>query len=200
MKFYKKTWFISLMLFFVAPVGVFLLWKKELFSKNTRIVVSVFSAIFFIFIFSETYILEIIFITALTLLFCLKIKLFPYTKKTEYLVESIPTKVVGVTFECDKDGHTNRQILIKKFVHRKTKIYLDFYEFNGTPACHVVLFENGFDIGNLRKELAKDLVTKAKYHNCIFEAKITEKTGGTDDKLNHGCNIVIDIYKNKNIV
>lgn len=122
MNFYNKTWFIVLMLFFVAPVGVFLLWKKELLSKNTRIVVSVFSAIFSIFMFSETYILEIIFITTLTLLFCLKIKLFPHTKKTECLIESIPTKVVGVTFECDKDRHTNRQILIKKFVHRKTKI------------------------------------------------------------------------------
>lgn len=37
-----------LMLIFLAPVGVFLLWKKEKYNKNTKIVLSVISIIIFI--------------------------------------------------------------------------------------------------------------------------------------------------------
>lgn len=116
------------------------------------------------------------------------------------LIESIPTSVVGVTFVSDKDNWTDRQYLLKYFVSRKTKIHLDFYEFKGKPACHVVLDENDFDIGHLRKELSKDLVTKAKYRNCIFKVRITGRTGGTDKKPTYGCNIVVDVYKKNKTV
>lgn len=116
------------------------------------------------------------------------------------LIESIPTSVVGVTFASHKDDWTDRQDLIEQFVSRKTKIHLEFYEFEGKPACYVVLDENDFDIGNLRKELSKDLVTKAKYRNCIFKARITGRTGGTDEKPTYGCNIVVDVYKKNKIV
>lgn len=39
-KFYEKAWFTILMLICFYPVGIFTMWKYELFSKNTRIIIS----------------------------------------------------------------------------------------------------------------------------------------------------------------
>lgn len=48
-RFYDKRWFGILMLFLFAPVGIYLMWNNNHFKKNTRIVLSVLSSLFFIF-------------------------------------------------------------------------------------------------------------------------------------------------------
>ena len=39
--FYASTWFVILMLLFIGPVGLFLMWKFEKFSKVVRIIITV---------------------------------------------------------------------------------------------------------------------------------------------------------------
>ena len=39
--FYASTWFVILMLLFIGPVGLFLMWRFEKFSKVVRIIITV---------------------------------------------------------------------------------------------------------------------------------------------------------------
>lgn len=48
-KWYQRTWFIVLSLIFLAPLGIFLTWKYANWSKNTKIIATIASALFFIF-------------------------------------------------------------------------------------------------------------------------------------------------------
>jgi lysyl-tRNA synthetase class II len=50
MKFYQKTWFIWLMLIFLAPVGIILLWVQKKYRPTTRVILSIVFLIFFIII------------------------------------------------------------------------------------------------------------------------------------------------------
>lgn len=47
-KFYQRQWFMWLTLIFLAPLGIFLMWKYNRFSKNARIGLSVVFGLFFI--------------------------------------------------------------------------------------------------------------------------------------------------------
>lgn len=42
----SKDWFVILMLIFVFPVGLFLMWKNKVFSKALRIIFTIFESIF----------------------------------------------------------------------------------------------------------------------------------------------------------
>ena len=48
-KFYKRTWFIVLMLLFVPPVGIFLMWKFTRWNQVLKVILSVVFGILFIF-------------------------------------------------------------------------------------------------------------------------------------------------------
>lgn len=48
MKWYQKTWFMWLMLVFISPVGIFLLWKYRSYPTKVKTVLSVIFAIWFI--------------------------------------------------------------------------------------------------------------------------------------------------------
>lgn len=48
-KWYKSTWFTVLTLVFLAPVGIFLMWKYSNWSKVWKIVVSIAAALFFLY-------------------------------------------------------------------------------------------------------------------------------------------------------
>jgi len=53
-KFYQKKWFAIIMLIFLAPVGIYLIWTNDHFKRNTNIVLTViFSLLFIVVIFSE---------------------------------------------------------------------------------------------------------------------------------------------------
>jgi len=47
-KFYDEVWFMWVTLLFFAPVGVYLLWKKDKYNKSIRIVLSVVSILILI--------------------------------------------------------------------------------------------------------------------------------------------------------
>lgn len=47
-KFYQQTWFMVLMLFLFAPVGIFLIWKYNKFNTISRVILSVVFALAFI--------------------------------------------------------------------------------------------------------------------------------------------------------
>ena len=47
-KFYNKTWFMWVTLIFVAPVGIFLMWKNKRYDKPARIALSLVFALIFI--------------------------------------------------------------------------------------------------------------------------------------------------------
>jgi hypothetical protein len=112
-------------------------------------------------------------------------------------IESISTKIVGVTFE-NEDG-TNRQALISKLNIPDTltnmiydTLYLEYCEYNGSPSYKVL--NNSFKtLGNLKKELSATLVKK--YKGCSFQTRFLEVTGGDEGKETYGCNIEIDIYR-----
>jgi hypothetical protein len=53
-KIYQKSWFMWLMLIFVTPVGVFLLWKNSGFSSKAKMALSVAFSIWFVFMFITT--------------------------------------------------------------------------------------------------------------------------------------------------
>lgn len=54
LRFYQKNWFILLMLFFCAPIGIFLLWRYGKWSKTLKLFAAALSLIWFLFvIFSE---------------------------------------------------------------------------------------------------------------------------------------------------
>lgn len=46
MKFYKSTWFIVLMLIFLIPVGLFLMWWHQKFTRARRVLITVFFLLF----------------------------------------------------------------------------------------------------------------------------------------------------------
>lgn len=48
-KWYQKDWFLWVCLILFAPVGIFLLWKNKIYSKNATIVLTVVFCIWFIF-------------------------------------------------------------------------------------------------------------------------------------------------------
>lgn len=48
-KFYDIRWFGLLMLFLFAPVGIYLMWTNNHFEKNTRVILSIVSSLFFVF-------------------------------------------------------------------------------------------------------------------------------------------------------
>lgn len=50
MKFYQKTWFIWLMLIFIAPVGIVLLWTQKKYNPTNRVILSVIFLVFFILV------------------------------------------------------------------------------------------------------------------------------------------------------
>jgi len=47
-KFYEKDWFLWVCLIFIAPVGIFLLWKNGKFNKKIRIALTAVFCIWFI--------------------------------------------------------------------------------------------------------------------------------------------------------
>lgn len=53
-KFYQKTWFMVLMLFLFAPVGIFLIWKYKKFNTVARVVISILFASVFIAVIMPT--------------------------------------------------------------------------------------------------------------------------------------------------
>lgn len=52
MKFYKSTWFIVLMLIFLFPVGLFLMWWHQKFTIARRVLITVFFLLFWGWAFS----------------------------------------------------------------------------------------------------------------------------------------------------
>lgn len=106
------------------------------------------------------------------------------TKDGERLLNTIRTKVVGVTFD-NEDG-TNRQDLLKT-LHGGEQITIEPYQYKQEPAAYVK--HNGRVLGNLSAELAAEL--DRKYRDAKVTAVVTEITGGDD--LTYGCNIEIKV-------
>lgn len=48
LKFYEKNWFMWLMLIFISPIGIFLMWKNKKFNVIIRGVLSVFFVFWFV--------------------------------------------------------------------------------------------------------------------------------------------------------
>lgn len=112
---------------------------------------------------------------------------FAKFQREHQLMETIPTKVVGVTYH-NHEG-TDRQLLLPR-CHRGDPLTIVFYRYRGEPAYFV--YAPCGEIGNLNRGLAADLY--ADYgDSAIFNAEITEVTGG-DSGRNYGCNIRIDVY------
>lgn len=47
--FFQRTWFIILMLFFISPVGIFLMWRYKEWNTAVKIMISVFFILYFSF-------------------------------------------------------------------------------------------------------------------------------------------------------
>lgn len=105
------------------------------------------------------------------------------------LVRTIHTKVVGVTFR-NKDG-SSRQENLSYCVSGGT-IEFEHFTYQGAPAYAV--YCGGLQIGNLPADLARDLYELPDTYTFIGD--IDEVTGG-DDGLNYGCNLSIELYRQK---
>lgn len=46
--FYKKQWFMWVMLLFITPVGLFILWHNKKFNKPIRISLTIIFSLMFI--------------------------------------------------------------------------------------------------------------------------------------------------------
>lgn len=105
------------------------------------------------------------------------------------LVRTIHTKVVGVTFR-NKDG-SSRQENLSYCVSGGT-VEFEYFTYQGAPAYAV--YCGGLQIGNLPADLARDLYELPDTYTFIGD--IDEVTGG-DDGLNYGCNLSIELYRQK---
>ena len=105
------------------------------------------------------------------------------------LVRTIHTKVVGVTFR-NKDG-SSRQELLSYCIGGET-VEFEYFTYQGAPAYAV--YCGGDQIGNLSADLARTLYELPDTYTFVGE--ISEVTGG-DDGLNYGCNLSIDLYRQK---
>lgn len=106
----------------------------------------------------------------------------------ERIVQTLKTKVVGVTFD-NEDGE-NRQTILSNMSGNE-EIEVEKYLFKGEPAAYIKW--NGKIIGNLSAEIAKEL--NRKYPKARYAAKILEISGGGGQ--NFGCNIELDIIENE---
>ncbi len=106
---------------------------------------------------------------------------------THTLVDTIFTKVVGVTYKND-DGSSRQRILAS--CHIGDEIALRPFTYRGAPA-YAVWSPHG-QIGNLSADLARDI--DANFGDCITQCTIATVTGGTDG-LYYGCNLIIKVYK-----
>ncbi len=53
--FYTKNWFVLIMLFFFAPLGIFLLWRRKKWSKALKIILTAMSMLWFLFVIFADY-------------------------------------------------------------------------------------------------------------------------------------------------
>lgn len=116
-------------------------------------------------------------------------------------IETRVVPVVGVTF--DNDDGSNRQDIIEELDNLYGEdidlvdVRLDQYLYQGDPAYHVIL--DGKIVGNLKKELAKEIhhiETEKNYYVWVDSARIVG--GGDDDfdgdrKLKYGIRLKICI-------
>lgn len=102
------------------------------------------------------------------------------------IVETIRTKVVGVTFE-NEDGENRQDIL--SGMSGDEEIEIEKYTYNGEPAAYVKCGDK--ILGSLSAELAKDL--HRKHPRARYTAEILEITGGGTQTI--GCNIELDIIQ-----
>lgn len=106
--------------------------------------------------------------------------------KKSKIVETIRTKIVGVTFD-NEDGENRQDILSK--MSGDEDITVEKYTYNGEPAAYVKWGDK--IIGNLSADLAKDLA--GKYPKARYAAEILEISGGGVHTF--GCNIELDIIE-----
>ena len=91
--------------------------------------------------------------------------------KKSKIVETIRTKIVGVTFD-NEDGENRQDILSK--MSGDEDITVEKYTYNGEPAAYIKWGDK--IIGNLSADLAKDLA--GKYPKARYAAEILEISGG----------------------
>ncbi|MCI8409803.1 MAG: TM2 domain-containing protein [Lachnospiraceae bacterium] len=119
------------------------------------------------------------------------------TKENSTVIDTIHTKVVGVSFECDHGTFDDRQEAIEALSYRRKKnaLALQYFEYKGEPAFYVVMNSDNTDIGCLKANLSSELTRK--YSDCTFVISDYEITGG-EDRRKFGCNITIQVLRSKN--
>lgn len=105
------------------------------------------------------------------------------------LVRTIHTKVAGVTFR-NSDGSSRQENL--SYCISGGPVEFEHFTYQGAPAYAV--FCGGLQIGNLPADLARDLYELDDSYTFIGD--IDEVTGG-DDGLKYGCNLQIELYRQK---
>lgn len=117
------------------------------------------------------------------------------TKENSTVIDTIHTKVVGVSFECDHGIFDDRQEAIEALSCRwkkKNSLSLEYFEYKGEPAFYVIMTHDNTDIGCLKANLSSELMRK--YHDCTFIISDYEITGG-EDRRKFGCNITIQVLR-----
>ncbi len=105
------------------------------------------------------------------------------------LVRTIHTKVAGVTYR-NSDGSSRQEHL--SYCFGGESVEFEHFTYQGAPAYSVHC--GGLQIGNLPADLARDLYELGD--NYTFVGEIDEVTGGDDD-LKYGCNLRIELYRQK---
>lgn len=105
------------------------------------------------------------------------------------LVRTIYTKVAGVTYR-NSDGSSRQENL--SYCISGGNVEFEHFTYQGAPAYSVSC--GGLQIGNLPADLARDLYELDDSYTFVGE--IDEVTGG-DDGLKYGCNLRIELYRQK---
>lgn len=108
---------------------------------------------------------------------------------THDLVDTISTKVVGVTFN-NGDGSSRQTIL--SHCNVGDQVYFQFFIYQGKPAYSVTT--NHGQIGNLSADLAQTI--DLRYDGCTLCGTITKISGGIDG-LYYGCHLQISVFREK---
>lgn len=123
---------------------------------------------------------------------------FEQTGHGKPVIKAVPVKLKGVTFDS-KDGVPRQKLLeeLKNFLEANPKetvnLEVEHYIYTpeiGDPEPAIRVLWEGKDIGNLGKDVVKELETKYQSPSCTIA--LNELTGG--GKVSYGCEATLTIY------
>lgn len=175
-KFYSKEWFMWVMLIFFAPVGVILLWRYKRFNFKPRIIITIASLAFFIFMWNTT--------------------------AAERVKEN--TNATSTTQQEVKNDEPKKEEIKSNEVKEENNISEKKKYFETTAEYAEKFSKDSTKVSNAMKSITPenlDIIEKCApvvAEDCKKWKNVTPPDGceSIDSKINQACDIYIEVYGN----